>query len=78
MFASALVFTLVTLPVELDASRRAMQMLTTNGIVVGSEDQRGARAVLNAAALTYVAAMLSSLMTLLYYISLAMGGRRRN
>jgi Zn-dependent membrane protease YugP len=77
MFASAFVFTLVTLPVELDASRRAMQMLTTSGLIVTNDDRQGARAVLNAAALTYVAAMLSSLMTLLYYIFLARG-RRRN
>lgn len=78
MFASAFVFTLVTLPVELNASHRAMEMLTTSGIIVGNNDRDGARAVLNAAALTYVAAMLTSLLQLLYYVSMAMGGRRRS
>ena len=77
LFSLAFVFALVTLPVELDASRRAMQMLTTSGLLVGNDEHRGARAVLNAAALTYVAAMLMALMQLLYYISMASGGRRR-
>jgi Zn-dependent membrane protease YugP len=75
LFASAFVFTLVTLPVELDASRRAMKMLTTSGLVVTDDDQRGARAVLSAAALTYVAAMLTAFLQLMYYVFLA--GRRR-
>lgn len=77
MFASAFLFTLVTLPVELDASRRAMQMLTTSGLIIGNDDRQGARAVLQAAALTYIAAMLSTLLTLLYYVFLAFGRRRR-
>lgn len=76
-FSGAFVFALVTLPVELDASRRAMNMLTASGLVVGADEKRGARAVLTAAALTYVAALLTALFQLLYYISLASGGRRR-
>lgn len=76
-FSGAFVFTLVTLPVELDASRRAMNMLTASGLVVSADEKRGARAVLSAAALTYVAALLTALFQLLYYISLASGGRRR-
>lgn len=74
-FASAFVFALVTLPVELDASRRAIRMLDTSNLLVGSRDRQGARAVLNAAALTYVAGMLTALMQLLYYITLARGRR---
>jgi Zn-dependent membrane protease YugP len=76
-FSLAFVFALITLPVELDASRRAMQMLTTSGLIVGNEERQGARAVLSAAALTYVAALLMALMQLLYYVTLASGGRRR-
>ncbi len=78
LFSLAFVFALVTLPVELDASNRAMQMLTSTGLVVGNEEQKGARSVLNAAALTYVAAMLMALMQLLYYVSMASGSRRRS
>ena len=77
-FSAAFVFALVTLPVELDASRRAMGMLTSTGLVVGDREKRGARAVLSAAALTYVAALLTALFQLLYYIMLATGGRRRD
>ena len=77
LFSSAFVFALVTLPVELDASNRAMRMLTTSGFLVGQQEQNGARQVLNAAALTYVAGLLMALMQLLYYVMLATGGRRR-
>lgn len=77
LFSLAFVFALITLPVELDASNRAMQMLTSSGLVVGSEEHKGARSVLNAAALTYVAAMIMALMQLLYYVSLASGRRRQ-
>lgn len=58
-FAAVLVFHLVTLPVELDASRRALAILSGSGLLAGDEIG-GARAVLNAAALTYVAATLMS------------------
>jgi Zn-dependent membrane protease YugP len=76
-FAGAFVFALITLPVELDASRRAMKMLTASGLIVDSQDRQGARAVLSSAAWTYVAGLLTALMQLLYYVSLAAGGRRR-
>jgi Zn-dependent membrane protease YugP len=76
LFSLAFVFALLTLPVELDASSRAMKMLTTGGLLVGRDEADGARSVLNAAALTYVAAMLMALLQLMYYIFLA-GGRRR-
>lgn len=77
LFSLAFVFTLVTLPLELDASNKALAMLTDGGLLVGSDERGGARAVLNAAALTYVAAMLTALAQLLYYVVLASSGRRR-
>jgi Zn-dependent membrane protease YugP len=67
MFGVTVLFQLVTLPVEFDASRRALQALEKGHIAVGPE-LAGARAVLNAAALTYVAAAVSSLLTLLYFL----------
>jgi len=77
-FASAFVFALITLPVELDASNRAIKMLRTSNLLVGEKELQGARAVLNAAALTYVAGMVTALAQLLYYVMLASGGRRRD
>lgn len=76
LFSSTLVFALVTLPVEFDASRRAIAMLQQNGLVSGVEEQ-GVRQVLSAAALTYVAAAAQALSTLLYYLTLFSGSRRR-
>ncbi|HEY8476720.1 MAG TPA: zinc metallopeptidase [Chloroflexota bacterium] len=67
LFAGAVLFTLVTLPVEFDASGRALGMLKRYGLVTASE-YGGARAVLNAAALTYVAAFTTALAQLLYYV----------
>lgn len=75
LFTAAVAFTLVTLPVELDASRRAMAMLSSSGVVTVQE-QDGARAVLNAAAWTYVAALLQAVSTLLYYLFLVVGMQR--
>ena len=75
-FAATAVFAIVTLPVELNASDRAMQMLSQGGVLAG-EELAGARKVLNAAAFTYVAAVAQSLLTLLYYVSI-LGGRRRS
>ena len=66
LFASATVFTLVTLPVEFDASKRALATLSASG-VLGSDELPGAKKVLDAAALTYVAAAASSIMMLLYW-----------
>ncbi|NLE52098.1 MAG: zinc metallopeptidase [Chloroflexi bacterium] len=78
LFAAATLFTIVTLPVELDASRRAMRMLEQSGLIATEQDRDGANAVLRAAALTYVAAVATSILTLLYYAMLVFGGRRRN
>lgn len=63
LFTAAVIFQIVTLPVEFDASSRAMQLLQSNGLVVQSEAQ-GARKVLTAAAMTYVAAALMSILSL--------------
>lgn len=75
-FGLTTVFTLVTLPVEFDASNRAMRMLESSGVLIGDE-LVGARKVLDAAAWTYVAAALQSILTMLYYITL-LGGMRRS
>jgi Zn-dependent membrane protease YugP len=77
MFATTTLFTLVTLPVEFDASRRALKSLESGGFV-SSDELAGARKVLNAAAMTYVAAFITSLLTLLYwaYRLGLLGGRR--
>lgn len=75
LFAASTVFALVTLPVEFNASRRAVAMLTEGGYVSG-EEERGVRKVLTAAALTYVAAAVTSLMSLLRLVLLA--NRRRD
>jgi Zn-dependent membrane protease YugP len=77
LFSAVLVFQVVTLPVELDASNRAKRLAVEYGIVAAQERQ-GMDKVLNAAALTYVAAVVSTLMTLLYFLFRAglLGGRR--
>jgi Zn-dependent membrane protease YugP len=66
LFAAAVVFQLITLPVEFDASRRAMQQLDKLQLVT-SNDEQGARSVLNAAAMTYVAAAATSIAYLVYF-----------
>ncbi len=66
-FALAVLFQVVTLPVEFDASRRALASLSTTGMLP-SEQVAGARNVLTAAALTYIAATLISVMQLLYWV----------
>jgi hypothetical protein len=73
-FGVSVVFMLLTLPVEFDASRRGMILLQNSGLMTQPE-LSGARQMLTAAALTYVAAFVTSLLTLLYYISLV--SRRR-
>ena len=70
-FGLMVIFSILTLPVEIDASRRALRMLEETGIAQTDEDRTGARKVLNAAALTYLAAAISSVLQLLYYISIA-------
>lgn len=77
VFSAGAVFALATLPVEFNASARAKRMLADSGIISGEDEIRGVNNVLNAAALTYVAALITAVMQLLYYVSL-LGGRRRN
>jgi Zn-dependent membrane protease YugP len=74
IFGATAAFAIVTLPVEFDASKRARELMVANGILAPQE-VKGAGAVLDAAALTYVAAALQAIMTLLYYASLLMGRR---
>jgi Zn-dependent membrane protease YugP len=74
-FGLMVIFTILTLPVEFDASRRGLRLLGEAGLMQSREDEQGARSVLRAAALTYVAAAVTSILQLLYYISLA--NRRR-
>lgn len=74
LFSGAVAFTLVTLPVEFNASSRARDMLMRNGLVT-TEEANGVNAVLNAAALTYVAAAAQSIAQLLYFITIL--SRRR-
>lgn len=76
VFAGGAVFALATLPVEFNASARAKQLLVQTGIIQTDEEQRGVNTVLNAAALTYVAGLITAVLQLLYYASLV-GGRRR-
>jgi Zn-dependent membrane protease YugP len=79
VFSAGLVFALATLPVELNASARARQLLTNSGLIAGTDEERGVSTVLNAAALTYVAAVVTAALQLFYYASLVLGmGRRRN
>jgi len=77
VFSATVVFQLVNLPVEFDASRRARLALVSSGLVSREEDAEVGK-VLNAAALTYVAATLTSVLTLLYFLfrSGLLGGRR--
>jgi len=78
IFAGGFVFALATLPVELNASARARTLLAETGIISGPDEQRGVSTVLNAAALTYVAALITAMLQLLYYVMLVGGlGRRR-
>jgi Zn-dependent membrane protease YugP len=77
LFSAVLLFQIVTLPVEFNASARAKALVVEHGIVT-AEERRGVDRVLNAAALTYVAAAVSTLLTLLYFLYRAglIGGRR--
>ena len=76
LFSFAVLFQLVTLPVEFNASARALKMLGSSGML-GTDEVKGAKKVLTAAALTYVAALASSILQLLRLIILA-GGRDRD
>lgn len=77
LFSASALFALVTLPVERNASKRALQMLTTTGLIVGQQEESAARQVLEAASWTYVAALVQVLSTLLYYVFLLSGSSRR-
>ena len=76
-FALTTLFSFITLPVEFDASRRALAWMDRNGVVT-TQEHAGAKDALWWAAMTYVVAAISSLATLLYYVSIYMGGNRRN
>lgn len=75
LFGVAVVFSLITLPVEFDASKRAKTLLVNSGILF-AEERQGVDKVLNAAALTYVAAAVAAIGQLLYFVTLMGGGRR--
>jgi uncharacterized protein len=76
LFAAQTVFTLITLPVEFDASRRARQLLIAHGVLRGDAQIDGITKVLNAAAMTYVAGAVSAIGTLLYFALLAFSRSR--
>ena len=77
LFGAILLFQLVTLPVELNASRRALDMLTSGGYLASREEEAAARKVLNAAAATYVVAALSAFVSFLRLFLMASRTRRR-
>jgi len=77
LFAAVVAFQLITTPVELNASRRALRLLADNGVIF-PEEQEGARRMLRAAAFTYWVALFAGLLTLLYYASIVFGNRRNN
>ncbi len=77
LFSLAVIFSLITLPVEYNASSRARQMLQSTGLV-SVQELNGASAVLSAAALTYVAATLQALAQLFYWVFMLLGMRGRN
>lgn len=80
VFSLGALFALATLPVELDASARARRLLSDSGLIQTEDEMKGVSNVLNAAALTYVAALITAILQLLYWSSLVigMGGRRRS
>ena len=75
-YAIMVIFTFVTLPVEFDASRRGLQLLDQSGLMQADTDRQGSQQVLRAAAMTYVAAAVTAVLQLLYYLRLAGRGRR--
>lgn len=77
LFSAVLLFQIVTLPVEFDATARAKRLAVETGVVLPQE-REGMDKVLNAAAMTYLAAVVSTLMTLLYYLLAASGMSRRS
>lgn len=75
LFGIAVLFSVLTLPVEIQASQKALAMLQSTGVITSDQDRSGVRSMLTAAALTYVAAAVGAILTLLYYLTLA---RRSN
>ena len=75
LFGVMVVFMILTLPVEIDASRRGMILLRESGVMASEQDASGARQMLTAAALTYFAAAIGAVLQLLYFMSL--GNHRR-
>jgi Zn-dependent membrane protease YugP len=78
VFSLGALFALATLPVEFNASARAKQLLLNAGVIYTPEEQKGVNQVLNAAALTYVAALITAVMQLLYFASMVFGMGRRD
>jgi uncharacterized protein len=70
-FGLMVLFTVLTIPIEFNASKRALRLLDQAGLLVDENDRAGARTMLNAAGFTYVAAAATSILQLLYYISLS-------
>lgn len=79
IFSGGALFALATIPVEFNASKRAKELLYETGLIVSDEERRGVNRVLNAAALTYVAALITAVLQLLYWVMIVLGaGRRRD
>jgi hypothetical protein len=80
VFSLGAVFALATLPVEFNASKRARQLLIESGLINSDDEMGGVSHVLNAAALTYVAALVTAVLQILYYATMliGMGGRSRD
>jgi uncharacterized protein len=78
VFSAGALFALATLPVELNASARAKRLLNQSGLITSQQEMAGVNHVLNAAALTYVAALITAILQLLYWVMIVLGsGRRR-
>jgi Zn-dependent membrane protease YugP len=75
-FGLMVLFSILTLPVEIDASRRGLRLLKEAGLLDTRQEEKGARNMLTAAAMTYLAAAVTSVMQLLYYVSLAQRKQR--
>jgi hypothetical protein len=78
LFSVSTLFALATVPVELNASHRARELLEQSGMVQTDEERNGVKSMLRAAAFTYVAALATSILQLLRFVSLLGGGRRRS
>ena len=77
LFGAVLLFQLLTLPIELDASRRALDMMNAGGYIAIGEEESAAKKVLRAAAFTYVVAVLSAAISFLRLLAIAQSNRRR-